>query len=128
MKTTDWDTVLAAYRQGAMADFVQMKVDGEWGILWSVTPCSAFALEQAACQANRCRAEGMKHVRHAVLRNQAGATRRAVVVTELPGWRQEVRCLETGRPVRVDRRLVDESLAGLKAAFSPNKRQTRRPR
>ncbi len=117
MQNIDWDEVIAAYNNGFTDDIIQAGVDGKWGVIWTVAPCSPKAMERAGQQFSRSRAISIRHIRRAVLHRRDQPDQAVVVVTELPSWQQQVRDLETAEEIILRRLLSDGALDSLEAAF-----------
>ena len=130
MDEETWASVLAAYRQGVAADFLWVATheDGErqWGVLWTIPPCSPGAAKQATQQFARMRARRLRHARCAVLRRKPGENglgddrRMVVIVTVLPGPVQEIRCLISGRRLQFGVVFRDAVLQMLETALPTN--------
>jgi hypothetical protein len=112
----EYKDVIAAYRRGAKADFLQAKIRGQWGPLWTVPSCSPNALDRAGRQFARCRAESVRHYRRAVLRRGSGSACDVVILTVLPGRLQHVREVTDGAVVVVDF-LADDALNALERSL-----------
>ena len=114
------DEALAAYRGGLSADMLQARIDGAWGPIWTIPPCSPVAAERAGRQFTRSRAEAIRYVRRAQLRRSSAASAAVAVMitTELPSRMQSVTTFE-GVVLRVDSFLEDPTLVALVEAFAP---------
>ena len=119
MENTEWQRVIDAYRGGATADLLLAEMNGVWGVIWTVPPCSPEALERAGRQFSRSRAARILHIRRAVLRGRDRPDQAVVVATELSAHRQQVRDLVTAEEIVLRRLLSDAALAALEAAFTP---------
>jgi len=102
--------ILSAYRRGLTADMIQMRIGGEWGVIWTIPPCSPEALERVAHQVRRCRADRVRHIRRARLMVRGADPIEAVILTEISPVIQEVRCLRTACLVLVGEVLTDHGL------------------
>lgn len=113
----EWASVLVAYQRGLQADMIQFQnAKGEWGVVWTVPPCSPIALEKAGRQAIRCRTVRIRHIRRASLTAQHRDAIDVVIVTEAAPMKQEVRCLKTSRIMTVGKILADRDLQALIAS------------
>jgi hypothetical protein len=112
---TEYKEVIRAYRQGATADFLQARIRGQWGPLWTVPSCSPTALERAGRQFTRSRAEAVRIYRRARLRSRGGLVRDVAILTTLPERIQHVRDLAGG--VVVVNYLTDDVLVALETAM-----------
>lgn len=112
------DEALAAYRGGIRADILQAEIDGKWGPIWTIPPCSPVAIERAGRQFTRCRVQKLRHFRHARLRGPSSCTD-VIVMTELPSRQQDVARVKDGVTLQVRTFLEDEALSALKASFVP---------
>ena len=114
-----WESILAAYRNGATADFLWMSADptgDAWGPIWTMPPGSVAAAERAALQIARMRARRLRHARCAQLRQPRQDVTIVVVVTILPDRVQQIRAMATGEWYETPW-LEDEILALLRAAL-----------
>jgi hypothetical protein len=120
MQQQDWEPIVASYQQGQTADMLQAQINGEWGEIWTVPPCSPDALSRAGRQFTRSRANSIRHYRRAVLKEQHAEVQQVVICTELPSRRQTAYCLTTRHPLTLSRILCDEALESLIEAFTPS--------
>ncbi len=116
MTETDWPSILAAYRRGATADILRVKVGGKWGPVWTVPPCSPEGMEHAGRQFVRSRAESIRLYRRARLRSGGGLIQDVVILTTLPERTQHIRDLAVGAIVVVNY-LADDMLGALERAM-----------
>jgi hypothetical protein len=117
VENKEFEKFLTAYRQGAMADFIQPQQNGRWGSLWTFPPCDPAAAERAGRQMARMGATNIRWIRRARLRDRMGGSYDALVALTLPNEQQDVIILSTGKVMSVDSLLIDESFSLLKAAF-----------
>lgn len=118
-RADDIGDMITAYQFGASADLLKAQdAGGEWGVWFSVPPCSPQAMEKAGLQFVRSRTQAVQHVRHALLKQGEQATE-VVIVTNLPSKKQVVYGLNTQRVVFLSRYLEDDALAALTTAFAP---------
>jgi hypothetical protein len=127
MEKIDWPSIVSAYNNGLTADILRAKFDGEWGVTWTVPPCSPEALERAGQQFSRSRAQSILHIRRAVLRRRDQQNQNVVVATELPARRQQVRDLGNSEEIVLRRFLSDDVLKALEAAFMPSTAENVQP-
>ena len=115
--------MIAAYANGFAADMLQAKINDEWGVIWTISPCCPNSMERAGRQFSRSRAASVLHIRRAVLHVQGREDQAVVVVTELPSRRQQVRDLNTAGEVILRGLLSDAALAALEVTFAPSAKE-----
>jgi len=116
VRENDIDGFLAAYRNGATADFIQPRLNGRWGEAWAFAPCDPSAAERAGAQMVRMEATEARWFRRAKLKGRRGWAEVAIV-TELPSKIQRVLEISTGVLVPVEAFLADSSTQSLLAAI-----------
>ena len=119
MKNFDWDKIIAAYKNGLAAEMLQAQIKDEWGVIWTIPPCSPDAAERVGRQFSRSRAQALRHIRRAILRRAGRSDQAVVIATELPAQRQQVRDLESGAEIILRHFLRDDALSALEESFMP---------
>lgn len=117
MKNNEIEEFLAAYRQGATADFLQPKIDGKYGTLWTIPPCDPAATERAGKQMVRMGATELLWVRRAQLRTDNDIIDVAIF-SEMPNRSQTVVSLVRGEILVVCNLLADKSTESYLSTFS----------
>jgi hypothetical protein len=116
VENKDIEEFLAAYRQGATADFIQPWQDGRWGALWAFPPCDPAAAERAGRQMARMGATKIRWIRRAQLRDTRGTTA-TVILTEFPTRHQRVIAIYSGALLEIGFHLEDAMSNSLTDAF-----------
>jgi len=111
------EEILKAYRQGATADILQQDINGEWGPIWTIPPCSPEAVERAGRQFIRSHALRIRYTRRARINSSDKTVVEAVLVTVLPERTQIVLRLDNGSHHPVQRYLRDNCLDALEIAI-----------
>ncbi len=118
MENKEIEEFLVAYRKGATTDFIQPKLNGKWGALWTFPPCDPAAAQRVGQLMVRMGATEIRWIRRARLNISTGRTNEALIVLTMPNEQQDVMSLSNGIDLGINSRLVDESYIALKMAFT----------
>jgi hypothetical protein len=110
---------LRAFRNGMDMDMLQIRVNGVWQDIWTVTPSSIDSMEKVARQFSRMRLDTLRHIRRAYISNTSGERQHVMIATELPDREQIILRLDDGKMVQAARTLIDEALLTLEECLRP---------
>ena len=113
MENNEIDKFLMAYRQGTTADFIQPKVNGKWGPLWTLPPCDPAATQRVGQQMVRMGVAEVRWVRKARLRTGNNVSD-VVIVHEMPSGKQIVYELHEGKKLYNVQSLTDDCALSLR--------------
>ena len=114
---SDVTSFILAYNDGRTGDFLQAKVDGKWGVLWTVPSNSSTALVRIGRQFRRARAQSVRHFCHATLRTFNGDMS-ILLVSELPIRSQSAWRLDSRERIVIPRFLTNSALTSLEKSLT----------
>lgn len=110
------DSILTFFRRKQHGDMLFFKHDGFWTHPITVAPHDPNNAPSISEMFVRIGADGLRHAEHIRLRSQM-AVYDAVLITDLPLWRQTLVMMDSGEELPMKSRMTTESLSAIEGSL-----------